>query len=207
MGRIQGENPSHTLHALRWLNQLRPNVQTGGFTAEEDELIIQTQAEVGNKWTAIAALLPGRTDNAVKNRWNSCLKKRAEQQQFMARASKGIPEPSSASMVPRGSNRYSWLGGGAQADLDQVGSGYTACISAPSATAADAADFWGGTSGVGFWPTMPPTSTPLVATAPPLQLPMPLLSLQPHLSTAEAKAALASASSDVLKKVGGAHYY
>ncbi|KAG1656958.1 hypothetical protein FOA52_004344 [Chlamydomonas sp. UWO 241] len=61
---------------LRWLNQLRPGVQTGNFTPQEDVVIIEQQHRLGNRWTTIAAMLPGRTDNSVKNRWNSQLKRR-----------------------------------------------------------------------------------------------------------------------------------
>ena len=50
----------------RWLNQLRPNVQTGGFLPEEDELIIKSQAELGNRWTTIAALSAANCDVVKK---------------------------------------------------------------------------------------------------------------------------------------------
>ncbi|KAK3165297.1 hypothetical protein QOZ80_1AG0031470 [Eleusine coracana subsp. coracana] len=61
---------------LRWLNYLHPEVRHGGFTDEEDDLILSLYGEIGSKWSVIASRLPGRTDNDVKNYWNTKLKKK-----------------------------------------------------------------------------------------------------------------------------------
>ncbi|MCO5610590.1 hypothetical protein L7F22_064829 [Adiantum nelumboides] len=63
---------------LRWINYLRPDLKRGSFSTGEEKRIIELHAIFGNKWSKIASHLPGRTDNEIKNLWNSCLKKRVE---------------------------------------------------------------------------------------------------------------------------------
>ncbi|KAE9616705.1 putative transcription factor MYB-HB-like family [Lupinus albus] len=61
---------------LRWLNYLRPNIKHGEFSDEEDMIIFSLYVNIGSRWSIIAAQLPGRTDNDIKNYWNTKLKKK-----------------------------------------------------------------------------------------------------------------------------------
>ncbi|KAJ0263804.1 Transcription factor MYB65 [Hirschfeldia incana] len=61
---------------LRWANHLRPNLKKGAFSPDEERLIVRMHAEMGNKWSHIAEHLPGRTDNEIKNYWNTRIKRR-----------------------------------------------------------------------------------------------------------------------------------
>ncbi|XP_073122393.1 myb-related protein 308-like isoform X2 [Henckelia pumila] len=61
---------------LRWINYLRPDLKRGNFTEAEDELIIKLHSLLGNKWSVIAGRLPGRTDNEIKNYWNTHIRRK-----------------------------------------------------------------------------------------------------------------------------------
>ncbi|KAJ9683701.1 hypothetical protein PVL29_019324 [Vitis rotundifolia] len=66
---------------LRWTNYLRPGIKRGNFTDHEERMIIHLQALLGNRWAAIASYLPQRTDNDIKNYWNTHLKKKLKKLQ------------------------------------------------------------------------------------------------------------------------------
>ncbi|XP_047951578.1 transcription factor MYB36-like [Salvia hispanica] len=76
---------------LRWLNYLRPNIKHGGFTEEEDNIICSLYISIGTKWSIIAAQLPGRTDNDIKNYWNTRLKKKLLGRHMRKSSSSSIP--------------------------------------------------------------------------------------------------------------------
>ncbi|XP_074565086.1 transcription factor MYB123-like [Curcuma longa] len=65
---------------LRWLNYLRPDIKRGNISNEEEDLIVRLHNLLGNRWSLIAGRLPGRTDNEIKNYWNTVLKKKLKVQ-------------------------------------------------------------------------------------------------------------------------------
>lgn len=82
---------------LRWLNYLRPNIRHGGFSEEEDNIICSLFISIGSRWSIIAGQLPGRTDNDIKNYWNTKLKKKLigkqrKEQQAQARRANSLKQ-------------------------------------------------------------------------------------------------------------------
>ncbi|CAN8294630.1 unnamed protein product [Cochlearia groenlandica] len=77
---------------LRWINYLRPDLKRGAFSPEEETLIVELHAVLGNRWSQIASRLPGRTDNEIKNLWNSSIKKKLKQRGIDPNTHKPISE-------------------------------------------------------------------------------------------------------------------
>ncbi|KAL5217506.1 hypothetical protein ABZP36_018190 [Zizania latifolia] len=90
---------------LRWINYLRPDLKRGTFSQEEEDLIIQLHSMLGNKWSQIAAQLPGRTDNEVKNFWNSYIKKKLRERGIDPTTHKPLADSTTTASAGSGDRR------------------------------------------------------------------------------------------------------
>ncbi|XP_031278463.1 transcription repressor MYB6-like [Pistacia vera] len=99
---------------LRWMNYLRPNIKRGNISDQEEDLILRLHKLLGNRWSLIAGRLPGRTDNEIKNYWNSHLSKKIKQDEKQIRVS---TKPESK-IVKLGTEKTSVEEGTSNADKD-----------------------------------------------------------------------------------------
>ncbi|GLT73239.1 hypothetical protein SLA2020_451110 [Shorea laevis] len=97
---------------LRWINYLRPDLKRGSFSPEEAALIIELHSILGNRWAQIAKHLPGRTDNEVKNFWNSSIKKKLlsqDHQVLPAAIATAFPDQEAAGFFSLNTNPNNWI--------------------------------------------------------------------------------------------------
>ncbi|KAK4421501.1 Transcription repressor [Sesamum alatum] len=78
---------------LRWMNYLRPGIKRGNISEDEEDLIVRLHGLLGNRWSLIAGRLPGRTDNEIKNYWNTHLLKKLKTAGIHPKPHKDLPKP------------------------------------------------------------------------------------------------------------------
>ncbi|KAD0793406.1 hypothetical protein E3N88_43714 [Mikania micrantha] len=78
---------------LRWTNYLRPDLKRGLLSEYEEKMVIDLHAQLGNRWSKIASNLPGRTDNEIKNHWNTHIKKKLKKMGIDPLTHKPLPPP------------------------------------------------------------------------------------------------------------------
>ncbi|XP_021311318.1 uncharacterized protein LOC8068029 [Sorghum bicolor] len=150
---------------LRWLNYLRPDIKHGGYTEQEDRIICSLYNSIGSRWSIIASKLPGRTDNDVKNYWNTKLKKKAianmqqqqeeyyhHHQQHSSGGGRGRRGGAAAAVTPRAAPRSQQCASSMQPSPASASSAVT------TASASDACSFGA------MYPS--PSTTTLQAAAP-----------------------------------------
>ncbi|KAF2288200.1 hypothetical protein GH714_004951 [Hevea brasiliensis] len=106
---------------LRWMNYLRPSVKRGRIAPDEEDLILRLHRLLGNRWSLIAGRIPGRTDNEIKNYWNTHLSKKLISQGIDPRTHKPLNPNPNSSQFPQGQNQNS---GPTSVDLEETGRTY-----------------------------------------------------------------------------------
>ncbi|KAG5222376.1 protein ODORANT [Salix suchowensis] len=96
---------------LRWMNYLRPDLKRGAFSEAEEDQLVELHSRLGNRWSKIAAFFPGRTDNEIKNHWNTRIKKKLKLL--------GLDHHGGEPPVEQGENRDAKEVGG-DIDVDQI---------------------------------------------------------------------------------------
>ncbi|KAJ8621472.1 hypothetical protein MRB53_030001 [Persea americana] len=95
---------------LRWTNYLRPDLKRGLLSDSEEKMVIDLHAQLGNRWSKIAAQLPGRTDNEIKNHWNTYIKKKLKKMGIDPLTHKPISPPTQHQQNPVSSTIVSVAG-------------------------------------------------------------------------------------------------